>query len=127
MTHLLESCQSSTTPIAQECLRLLASLLRTCPAWAPTTAQLRFLISWSLADVEEAASQVAAFALLRGVVKRRLVVPEVYDVMAKVEDLMISSQVRPSQPPWFTRKDQGIACCSNQAPHMQILRSRLQH
>ena len=55
--------------------------------------QLQFLITWSLSDVEEAAQQNAAFALLRGVVKRRFVVPEVYDVMSKVEDLMIRSQV----------------------------------
>lgn len=93
MTTLLQNSLSTTTPIAQECLRLLASFLRTCPDWAPTTVQLQFLITWSLSDVEEAAQQNAAFALLRGVVKRRLVVPEVFDVMSKVEDLMIRSQV----------------------------------
>ena len=96
MTVLLQNTPSTTTPIAQECLRLLASFLRTCPEWAPSTAQLQLLISWSLSDVEEAAAQNAAFALLRGVIKRRLVVPEVYDVMGKVEDLMIKSQVSKS-------------------------------
>ena len=94
MTTLLQNSPATTTPIAQECLRLLASFLRTCPDWAPTTAQLQFLVTWSLSDIEEAAQQNAAFALLRGVVKRKLVVPEVYDVMGKVEDLMIRSQVQ---------------------------------
>lgn len=75
---------------------MLASLLRTCPEWAPTTPQLQFLITWALSDIEEAAAHVAAFALLRGVIKRRLVVPEVYDVVGKVEDLMVRSQVVPS-------------------------------
>ncbi len=95
MTTLLQNSPSTTTPIAQECLRLLASFLRTCPDWAPTVAQLQFLITWSLSDIEEAAQQNAAFSLLRGVVKRKLVVPEVYDVMSKVEDLMVRSQVGP--------------------------------
>lgn len=96
MTNLLQNSNSTNSPIAQECLRLLAAFLRTCPEWAPTTPQLRFLISWALTDIEEAAAQVAAFALLRGVIKRRLVVPEVYDVMGKVEDLMVRAQVRSS-------------------------------
>ena len=107
MTTLLQNSLSTTTPIAQECLRLLAALLRTCPEWAPTTAQLRFLISWSLTDIEEAAAQVAAFALLRGVIKRRLVVPEVYDVMGKVEDLMIRSQVGSG---FFLERSSSVAC-----------------
>lgn len=93
MTELLQKSLNTNSPIAQECLRLLSAFLRACPEWAPTTDQLRFLVSWTLSDVEEAAAQVAAFSLLRGVIKRRLVVPEVYDVMSKVEDLMIRSQV----------------------------------
>ena len=56
-------------------------------------ATLNGFRSWALQDIEEAAAHVAAFALLRGIIKRRLVLPEVYDVMGKVEDLMIRSQV----------------------------------
>ena len=98
MTELLRRSPTTTTRIGQECLRLLAGLMRTCPEWAPTTPQLRFLVTWALSDVEEAAAHVAAFTLLRGVIKRRLVLPEVYDVMGKVQDLMIRSQVRQRLP-----------------------------
>ena len=45
---------------------------------------------------------MAAFGLLKAVIGRRLVVPEVYDLMSRVQALMISSHVRtlhPSPPP----------------------------
>lgn len=93
MTALLQKAASTTTRIAQECLRLLAGLLRECPEWAPTTGQLRFLITWALSDVEVAAAGVGAFTLLRSVIKRKLLLPEVYDVMSKVQDLVIRAQV----------------------------------
>lgn len=93
MTNLLQKSPNSSSRIAQECLRVFASLLRVCSDWAPTTSQLRFLVTWSLSDIEEAASQVAAFNLLRAIISRKLVIPEVYDVMNNVEDIMIRSQV----------------------------------
>ena len=99
MTDLLQASPNTETRIAQECLRLLASLLRVCSDWAPTTTQLRFLVSWSLSNIEETASNVAAFNLLRAIITRKLVIPEIYDVMSKVEELMVKSQVNTYSSP----------------------------
>lgn len=93
MTQLLRKSPNTGSKIAQECLRLMASLLRVCSDWAPSTSQLRFLVTWALTDVEEAAASVAGFTLLRAIISRKLVIPEVYDVMGNVEDLMVKSQV----------------------------------
>ena len=109
MTDLLQASPNTETRIAQECLRLLASLLRVCSDWAPTTTQLRFLVTWSLSNIEETASNVAAFNLLRAIITRKLVIPEIYDVMSKVEELMVKSQVNAYSSPCVASTTS--ACC----------------
>ena len=51
--------------------------------------QVRFLLKWGFEDLGEAGSQPSAFALLRALLGRRLVVPEVYDVMERVQAIMV--------------------------------------
>ncbi len=48
--------------------------------------------------MEAAASRVAAFGLLKAVIARKLVVPEVYDLMTRVQQLMVKSHVRSPAP-----------------------------
>jgi U3 small nucleolar RNA-associated protein 20 len=65
-------------------------LLRECPAYQPSTPQLRFLLRWVATDLAGAASEGgAAFGLLRAVLGRKLMVPEVYDAMDRVQEVMI--------------------------------------
>ncbi|GFR52617.1 hypothetical protein Agub_g15133, partial [Astrephomene gubernaculifera] len=95
LTALLQKVPNVRHPIAQDCFRLLAALLRDCPAYQPTTAQLRFLLRWAFEDLGEAGAQPTAFALLRALLGRRVVVPEVYDVMDRVQQIMVRSQAAP--------------------------------
>ena len=60
----------------------------------PGTEELRFLLKWAFGDVEAARSKAAPFNLLKAVITRRLVVPEVYDLMDRVQELLIKSHVR---------------------------------
>ncbi len=76
---------------------MLAALLRECAAYQPTTAQLRFLLRWAFEDLGEAGSQPAAFGLLRALLGRRVVVPEVYDVMDRVQQIMVRAATRVGQ------------------------------
>lgn len=65
-------------------------LLRQCPSYQPSTPQLRFLMRWVATDLGAgAADKGAAFGLLRAVLGRRLMAPEVYDAMDKVQEVMI--------------------------------------
>lgn len=67
-----------------------AGLLRECPAYQPSASQLRFLLRWVATDLSAAASDKgAAFGLLRAVLGRKLMAPEVYDAMDKVQEVMI--------------------------------------
>uniref|UniRef100_A0A7S3R808 U3 small nucleolar RNA-associated protein 20 domain-containing protein n=1 Tax=Dunaliella tertiolecta TaxID=3047 RepID=A0A7S3R808_DUNTE len=93
VTALLKRAPNASHPVALEGFRLLAALLRQCSAYQPTTAQLRFLLSWLFSDrsAEDSSEVGPAFALLRAILGRRLVVPEVYDVMNWVQGLMVRS------------------------------------
>ena len=65
VTSLLQRTARTGDPIAQDCFKLLATLLRESESYKPTTAQLRFLLTWAFGDMEEAAHRQAAFALLK--------------------------------------------------------------
>ncbi|KAK9818396.1 hypothetical protein WJX72_012002 [[Myrmecia] bisecta] len=92
ITSLLQRITKTSHPIAQDCFKLLAALLRECRAYKPTTPQLRYLLGWAFTDLEEAEGRQTAFSLLKAILGRKLVVPEVYDLMGKVQELMIKSQ-----------------------------------
>ena len=53
------------SPLAQDCFKLLASLMRQSETYKPSNAQLRFLLTWAFADMEEAAASHASFGLLK--------------------------------------------------------------
>lgn len=63
---------------------LLNLFLILCP-------QVRFLLSWMFADrsADDSLERGSGFALLRSILTRRLVVPEVYDTMGWVQELMV--------------------------------------
>jgi U3 small nucleolar RNA-associated protein 20 len=56
-----------------------------------TEPQLRVLLSFLRADLDEQDHQNATFTLLKAIVNSRLVVSEVYDVMLRVGELLVQS------------------------------------
>lgn len=48
--------------------------------------------SWAFTDLEESATKQTAFGLLRAILGRKLVLPEVYDLMTRVQELVVQSQ-----------------------------------
>jgi hypothetical protein len=70
----------------QGCFKLLAALLRECPAFSPPPSQLRSLVAWAFTDVDAAEARQPLFSLLKAVLDRKVVqVVEVYDVMTRVQ------------------------------------------
>ena len=92
VTDLLKHCPKTTHPVAQDCFKLLSGMLRRCEEYAPSNAQLRFLLGWSFTDLEEGAQRQTAFTLLRAILARKLMLPEVYDLMERVQELIVRSQ-----------------------------------
>lgn len=65
VTGLLQRMSKTGDPIAQDCFKLLATLMRESETYQPSNAQLRFLLTWAFSDMEEAAGRQAAFGLLK--------------------------------------------------------------
>ncbi|KAJ6298901.1 hypothetical protein OIU76_019961 [Salix suchowensis] len=92
---LLDTAQSSvntSSPLMQSCLRLLIALL-----WSTnvtlSSEQLHLLIEFPLfVDLERNPSFIA-LSLLKAIVNRKLVVPQMYDLAIRVAELMVTSQV----------------------------------
>ena len=79
--------------LALDAVKLLTALLRNCPLYAPSEPQIQRLIPVVFGEIEDAVAQRATtFGLLKAIVARRLVVPEVYDLMERVLKLMVKSQ-----------------------------------
>jgi U3 small nucleolar RNA-associated protein 20 len=79
--------------MTQTCYRTLAIILRERSDYDWSDAQLGVLLSSLRHDVEEMDHQNATFALFKAVLARRLVLPEVYDIMLRMGELMVQSAV----------------------------------
>lgn len=96
-TTLLDIAQSSantTSPLMQSCLRLLTVLLRSTKK-SLSTDQLHMLIQFPLFVDLERNPCIVALSLLKAIVNCKLVVPEIYDVITRVAQLMVTSQLEP--------------------------------
>lgn len=65
VTSLLQRMSKTGDPIAQDCFKLLATLMRKSTVYQASNAQLRYLLTWAFSDMEQAAGRQAAFGLLK--------------------------------------------------------------
>jgi hypothetical protein len=76
--------ETTKAPGMQDCLKLVAALLRGCEEWQPPVDELRALMDAAYADISTASAPL--LAVLRAVLARKLLqVIEVYDVMKRVQ------------------------------------------
>ncbi|BBG99023.1 hypothetical protein Prudu_008586 [Prunus dulcis] len=91
---IAESSVNTGSSLMQSCLRLLTVLLRGTKI-SLSSDQLHLLIQLPLfVDLEKNPSFVA-LSLLKAIVNRKLIVPEIYDLVTRVAELMVTSQVEP--------------------------------
>lgn len=83
---------STESELSQAALKTLTVIIRDCSTLQLKEKDLGFLIELISPDLEEADRQATAFPLLRAVVWRKFVVPEIYDLMDRVREIMITSQ-----------------------------------
>ncbi|CAI5487875.1 unnamed protein product [Closterium sp. Naga37s-1] len=78
--------------MVHSCLKLLAVLLDRCPRVKVGEEQVRALLGSAVfTDLELPSTRTTAFAVLRALLRRRVVVPEVYDAMGRVQLLLLRS------------------------------------
>ncbi|CAL0327253.1 unnamed protein product [Lupinus luteus] len=92
LLDIAESSVNSSSLLMQSCLTLLTVLLRNTNITL-SSDQLHLLIQLPIfLDLEKDPSLVA-LSLLKGIVSRKLVVPEIYDIVKRVAELMVTSQM----------------------------------
>ncbi|TYZ65388.1 hypothetical protein PybrP1_008760 [[Pythium] brassicae (nom. inval.)] len=86
---------STRNEMVQTCYRTLTGILKhRGRAYRLTEPQLRVLLGFVRADLEEKDHQNATYALLKAIIASRLVIPEVYDVMLRVGELLVQSDAQ---------------------------------
>ena len=91
---LLDITQRSSnisSQLTQSCLKLLTALLQTTTV-SLSDDQLHLLVQFPIfIDIQSKPSHLA-LSLLKAVVSRKLIVPEIYDLVVKISELMVTSQ-----------------------------------
>lgn len=71
----------------------MAVLVRDVKYHSIETDQLKILLLYAEQDLHNYERQATAFALLRAIISRKLMTPEIYTVMNKVAELSITSEL----------------------------------
>ena len=73
-------------------LQVVAIIVRDVKYYTIDEDQMKALLLYAEQDMHDFNRQATAFALLKAVISRKLVVPEMHDVMDKVAKLSITSE-----------------------------------
>ncbi|CAG8668326.1 8263_t:CDS:2, partial [Acaulospora morrowiae] len=89
---LIKTSNSTNSVLVQNCFKLLAIIIRDCKQVDLKESQLTFLIDLIRPDLEEPSRQNTTFSLIRAIVSRKFVVPELYDLMQSISEIMVTNQ-----------------------------------
>ncbi|KAJ6576399.1 armadillo-type protein [Mycena vulgaris] len=89
---IVKQAGNTESEVVQVAFKSLAVMLRDGPAVQVKEKDLVYLLELLTPDLEEPSRQASVFTMLRAIVGRKFVVPEIYDVMDKVADVMVTSQ-----------------------------------
>ena len=83
---------NAESEVAQTAIKTLAVIIRDCKASEVSETQLSYLLDVISPDLEDPGRQSTIFAILRAIITRRFVSPEIYDLMDRVSSIMVTSQ-----------------------------------
>ncbi|KAL7340922.1 armadillo-type protein [Rhodotorula toruloides] len=92
MLSVIERAGSTESELAQSALRTLSTVLRDCKTAMLSEKQLTSLLELIGPDLEEADRQATLFQVLRAVMARKFVAPEIYDLINKVAEMLVTNQ-----------------------------------
>ncbi|KAM6154071.1 small subunit processome component 20 homolog [Erethizon dorsatum] len=79
------------------CFKCVTILVKKVKSHQVTEKQLQVLLAYAEEDIYDTSRQATAFGLLKAILSRKLLVPEIDDVMRKVSTLAISAQSEPTR------------------------------
>ena len=92
--RLIRTTTTTNTEFAQTALKLVAAILREKPDVPVKDSSIAYLLKRLKPDLEEPDRQGLTFNFLRAIVSRKIVVPEVYEIMDVVAEIMVTNQTR---------------------------------
>lgn len=92
LLNIAQGSVTSSNPLLESCVKLLTVLLHSTKITL-STDQLHMLIQFPLFVDLERNPTFVALSLLKAIVSRKLVVAEIYDIVNRVAELMVTSQV----------------------------------
>lgn len=92
MIDIVKQTGSTESDVVQTAFKSLAAVLRDQPSAQVKEKDLVFLLELLSPDLEEPERQASVFTMLRAIVARKFVVPEIYDLMDRVSEIMVTNQ-----------------------------------
>ncbi|KAI8366801.1 armadillo-type protein [Radiomyces spectabilis] len=89
-----KSSGNTHSALVQACFKLLTICIRDINDSKLTEHQLTYLLNIIRPDMEEPDRQSTVFALIRAIISRKFMAPEVYDLMETVAQIMVTNQTR---------------------------------
>ena len=89
---VIRATGSTESDVVQTGLRSLSTILRHHDNVQVKEKDLLFLLEFIAPDLEEPTRQGTVFTVLRAIISRRFVVPEMYDLMDNLSEVMVTSQ-----------------------------------
>ncbi|EKM53530.1 uncharacterized protein PHACADRAFT_98717 [Phanerochaete carnosa HHB-10118-sp] len=90
--QVIKQTGSTEAELVQIAFKSLAAILREQSAAQIKEKDLVFLLELLSPDLEEPSRQAAVFIMLKAIVARKFVVPEIYDLMDRVSEIMVAGQ-----------------------------------
>lgn len=79
------------------CFKCVTIVVKKVKSYKITEKQLQVLLAYAEEDIYDTTRQATAFGLLKAILSRKLLVPEIDDIMRKVSKLAISAQNEPAR------------------------------
>ena len=89
---ILKQTGSTESEVAQTALKTLATIVRDKSNAEVKEKDLVYLLELLGPDLEEPGRQASVFAMLRAIVARKFIVPDIYDLMERVSEIMVTNQ-----------------------------------
>ena len=89
---IIKQTGSTESDAGQTAFKSLATILRDSPTAQVKEKDLVYLLDLLSPDLEDPSRQASVFSMLRAIVSRKFVVPEIYDLMDKVSEIMVTNQ-----------------------------------
>ncbi|KAL0082208.1 armadillo-type protein [Phycomyces blakesleeanus] len=91
---LIKSTGNTHSKLAQACIKLLTICIRDTKQSTLTEQQLTYLLNIVRPDMEEPDRQSTVFSLVRAILMRKFMAPEMYDLMDLVSNIMVTNQAK---------------------------------